>query len=39
VYIVKEGEFRVTLSYWVKGPSYAELKPMEVFENPKEAKR
>ena len=39
IYIVKDGEFQVTLQYSVKGPSYKETKQMEVFENPHDAKR
>ena len=39
VYIVREGEFSVTLKYDVQGPSFFETKQMEVFENPSDAKR
>ena len=39
IYIVREGEFSVTLQYDVQGPSFFETKQMEVFENPREAKR
>jgi len=36
---VLSGEFIVTLSYSIECPSFYETKPMEVFENPREAKR
>jgi len=39
IYIVREGEFSVTLRYDVQGPSFFETKQMEVFENPSDAKR
>lgn len=39
VYIVREGDFAVTLRYEVQGPSYFDTNQMEVFESPDDAKR